>query len=162
MDINSEVLNDLKKGQSCSLYGNRRTGKTTFALMIKKELKKLGFKVVYIDCGLICKQIDLWRMIIDKFSLNYSSKSVDIDYYEFVKALENDNSRKVLILDEFELLVSNPNITVDVFNFLRGLANPEINLIYMTISAKSISNLMNKDIRFIGSPFFNIFAEYPI
>lgn len=162
MEIINNVLNDLKKGQSCSLYGNRRSGKTTLALNIMKDLQKLGFKVAYIDCGLIDEPIDLWRMIIYKFSLNYTWQFNKIDNYEFIKALENDCTKKILILDEFELLVANKNISVDVFNFLRGIANPNINVVYMTISEKSICDLMIKKVKFIGSPFFNIFTEHQI
>lgn len=154
------VLNHLIKGQSCSLYGDRRAGKTTLALKVRKELEQLGFKVIYIDCGLIYQQEYLWRMMVDKFSLDYAGQFNKMDYYEFTKALKNNSNRKLLILDEFELLIANKNISVDVFNFLRAIANPEINLIYMTISEISICDLMIKKFEFVGSPFWNIFTEH--
>jgi len=130
------IFEGIEKGESSSLVGERRIGKTSilYQLMNREvrarylpEIDSFVFVYVNPDLG-IEKPQDFYhavfRSIQDKVSSFSFSEGEEIGkrqargYFQQLKPLS-----LVLLLDEFQKLTANDNFSEDFYSFLRGIAD---------------------------------------
>jgi class 3 adenylate cyclase len=164
-------LQMVRKGQSVSVIGPRRIGKTSlmFHLSDSTVRGENGFApeqslFVYIDGGMLGRlpRSDILRMMLQE-TVDQTGKEIDTrqieDHHSFeqgIRALLKSGQQLVYLVDEFEGLAKNPNLDADFFSFLRGLT-VRYNIAYVTASQVPLLALIEKDGQ-LSSPFFNIFV----
>jgi serine/threonine protein kinase len=178
-DSANQLANLISNGQSASIVGQRRFGKTSllFSAYNRADLTdRMGNNVlvfVFIDCGLLttADQDEIYRVLLEEIEDTMDERGLEFDDF---RALGKDNitfrdverdlrrlSRKgyalVLLLDEFERLSLNEYVEVDFFTGLRALAM-RYPLVYITASREPLIELTYADESALTSPFFNIFA----
>ncbi|MBC7811347.1 MAG: winged helix-turn-helix domain-containing protein [Burkholderiales bacterium] len=176
----SQALSLVANGQSVSLIGPRRIGKTSFLFYItdpqiaaSQGLRADEFLFVYIDCGTLSglDQAGIFRGLLEdaraamiERGLSIPFDTLDdlspISFRAFEQALGKlfaQRLKPVLMLDEFELLSHNPALGPDFFSGLRALAS-RYPLSYFTASRQPLLELTYANSSALSSPFFNIFA----
>ena len=165
------VLEMLGKGQSVSITGPRKVGKTSLLFHISRPevMQQHGvdparYLFVYFDCeGLgSLKQEEFYALILEQiadraaqqgYALAESGRS--ISYLEFERILRKacEHGFKVaLLLDEFELLGSGQDRGGEFLAGLRALAT-KFGIAYLTASQRRLAAFTGQH-----SPFFNIFV----
>lgn len=168
-----QLISLLQTGQSVSIIGQRRIGKTSLLYHIQNEsvLRLFGlnpdeFTMVYLDCGALISLNDteIYRLILEEIEDILHSKGQKmaelpetVSYREFERGLRRLQGRLVLILDEFELLSRNESLKGEFFTGLRALAMRHA-ISYITASKQALLELTYADASSLSSPFFNIFA----
>jgi class 3 adenylate cyclase len=163
-------LQMVKKGQSVSVIGPRRIGKTSLLFHLSDSSVRggNGFGLeqslfVYIDGEMLggLSRLDILQLMIQEIALQAGKESVIrevTDHHSFEQALRGivkPGQQLVYLIDEFESLGKNPNLEADFFSFLRGLT-VRYNLAYVTTSQVPLIALMEEGQ--LSSPFFNIFV----
>jgi hypothetical protein len=177
----SQILSLLGNGQSVSLVGQRRIGKTSllFHLSDRNIFAPAGLDpnehlFVYIDCGGLSNldQPALYRVFLEEIDdalrernkadrLEILNDAQPISYRLFERTLRGltRRSRKpIILLDEFERMSRNPQLDPDFFSGLRALA-AKYPIAYVTASKHPLLALTYADASTLSSPFFNIFAS---
>ncbi|MFQ5856962.1 MAG: winged helix-turn-helix domain-containing protein [Anaerolineae bacterium] len=178
----AQALSLLGNGQSISLVGQRRIGKTSllFHLADPEVFTQHGLSpdehlFVYFDCGGLgsLDQADLYRVLLEEIAdaLADSGSSVGqpeplddarpLTYRAFERALRRltrQGWKPIILLDEFERMSHNPNLDPDFFSGLRALA-ARYPIAYVTASKRPLLELTYADASVLSSPFFNIFAS---
>jgi len=179
------ALRFLHRGQSVSVVGPARIGKTSLLLHIARRSVRANQKLaeepvfVYFDCTLLaeCEQdkcyLDIREGAIRQIkNMESVDKAVGIEleravhtaglrtaYFglraTFQTAKEN-GMQLVVILDNFESLARNPLLDESFYSSLRGL-HTNYRMAYLAASQSSIHKL--EPARFEASPFFNIFTN---
>lgn len=177
-----QVLDDLQSGQSVSIVGPRRIGKTSLSRVLPSAYRDAAVNAprdtcfVYFDCstchgvtaGVLCsmlaeamhdalRQHDLDLPARDKIARSLAFR----EFSDFVQDIARQGVRLILILDEFDLLSQNPYLDFTFFSALRGLASRDA-ITFLTISLKPLLALTFVDASTLTSPFFNIFANLPL
>jgi hypothetical protein len=137
-----QVLSLLGNGQSVSLVGQRRIGKTSllFHLAEAQVFTQYGLNAeehlfVYIDCGGLSDldQPNLYRVFLeeidDALAVEASAQRLqildgDLSYRSFERMLRQlirQNRKPIILLDEFERMSLNPQLDPDFFSGLRAL-----------------------------------------
>ena len=177
----AEAILLLQQGQSVSIIGPRRIGKTSFLLHIWRKLKQKtpGQKdspnlcPVYVDCASLgqvsagefycrlAKTLDVQtRTQGIAFAAPVIKDATHITFRQFeqvARAAREAELQVIFLLDEFECLSENPALDVDVFSSLRALAM-EQSLTYATASTRPLLELNYSQVSVLSSPFFNFFA----
>ena len=170
----------LRNGQSVSVVGPRRIGKTSFLFRLVRELQSAGEAVspaqiaVYVDCSSLrlSSETDLYATLLDELreqlhaqcasdELDIPCPDAPISYRAFEQVIRNltrQQRRVIFFLDEFATLSENPYLTVDVFLGLRALAM-RYGVIYVTASTQPLLELTYAQASRLSSPFFNFFAQ---
>jgi DNA-binding winged helix-turn-helix (wHTH) protein len=166
------VLEMLGKGQSVSITGSRKIGKTSllFHLSRPEVLQRHGldparYVVVYFNCEGLgrLKLEEFYALILEEIAGRASQRGVQlvhperpIPYLEFEGALRrvfDRNLRLALLLDEFELLGENRDLRKELLPGLRALVT-KFSIAYLTVSRRQLAAFTEDDY----SPFFNIFV----
>ena len=171
------ALQLLRNGQSVSIVGPRKIGKTSLLLhlMDPQVLAEYGMQAdrylfAYIDgetCGSLGKS-EIYRVMLEEASncLPDGGASLDLDpvlpanlqFRQFGRAIRKltEGGRKlVYLIDEFEGLGRNRQLEEDFFSSLRSLTLHDV--AYVTASQDPLLDLtLQADV--LSSPFFNIFA----
>ena len=173
-----QITEMIRGGQSCALVGERRIGKSSLLAcladprgrdpwleaeerLIPISIDFLGFRDAAAG--------DLWIEILDALAEAGGERPAgEAGFASVRRALRalSRNSRVVLLCDEFELAVENPRLDESFFGALRSLTG-SAGVAFVTASRISLLELdqyRDEAVRrkVLGSPFFNIFAEFPV
>jgi hypothetical protein len=178
----SQALSLLGNGQSISLVGQRRIGKTSLLFHIadpevftQHGLRPDEHLLVYVDCGALSSldQPGIYQVLLEEVGdalteidpggsrLGAPDDSQPMTYRAFERALRGlvrGGWRPIVLLDEFDLMANNPYLDPDFFSGLRALA-AKYAVAYVTASRYPLLELTYADASTLSSPFFNIFAS---
>jgi hypothetical protein len=172
-----QILGLLRNGQSVSLIGPRRIGKSSLLIHLCREEIRQPFNLhaphalfVRIDCQELggSPPEDVYEALllgvqdaadVAGMTLRETKQS---GTYRALDRLLNQVVRRngvavVVILDEFELLAANEQLTPYFFARLRGLTT-KYGLAYLTASQRPLFAI-TADEEILSSPFFNIFVS---
>lgn len=175
----NQILGLIYNGQSVSLIGPRRIGKSSLLLHLTNDSIREPYQLqsphaifVMLDCqelggspeeevyeaillGIIDAAIDA--------GLSFSDTPYPGTYRALDRALRQINNKNipvVVMLDEFELLANNEHLTPYFFARLRGLTT-KYGLAFLTASQRPLFSISAKE-EILSSPFFNIFVTLPL
>jgi class 3 adenylate cyclase len=167
----ARALQMVRNGQSISVIGPRRIGKTSLLLHLADSAVQAEHGLtpeqslfVYIDAGALVglSRSDILRVILQDTAAQSGQETVDIpqvvDHRSFeqaVRGLVRPGQQLVYLVDEFESLGKNRNVDGDFFSFLRSLTS-RYSVAFITASQNSLLALVDQDGQ-LSSPFFNIF-----
>ncbi|MFQ5594789.1 MAG: winged helix-turn-helix domain-containing protein [Anaerolineae bacterium] len=181
-DTTAQALSLLGNGQSISLVGQRRIGKTSLLfhladseVFVQHGLSSDEHLFVYIDCGGLgsLEQAGLYRVFLEEIGDALAdtgrapspSETLDdtppLTYRAFERALRRltrQGWKPIILLDEFERMSHNPQLDPDFFSGLRALA-ARYPIAYVTASKHPLLELTYANASVLSSPFFNIFAS---
>ncbi len=171
----AEILSLLRNGQSVSIIGPRRIGKSSLLMHLCRPATRVPLDLappktlfVLIDCQELggCPPEEVYEAFF--YGLQDAAEAINIDLqprgeigtYRNVDRAINQVSQNetsvVLLLDEFELLAANEQLTPHFFARLRGLTT-KYGLAYITASQRPLYAI-TADEKVLSSPFFNIFV----
>jgi DNA-binding winged helix-turn-helix (wHTH) protein len=164
------TLEMLGKGQSVSIIGPRKIGKTSLLFHIShpEVVRQYGLDparhlVVYFNCEGLgnLKLEEFYTLVLEEVASRAAQQGYQllvpecpISYQEFERTLRKAFDQKLklaLLLDEFELLSKNRNLGMEFLSGLRALAT-KFGIAYLTVSQHALSAFTE-----YHSPFFNIF-----
>lgn len=175
----AQILGLLRNGQSVSLIGPRRIGKSSLLLHLLRPTTRDAYDLappaalfLMIDCqelggsppeevyeALLMGLLDVAEdagIHLDNASHAGSYRTLD----RTLNHIYRRDVRVVVLLDEFELLAANPHLTPYFFARLRGLTT-KYGLAYLTASQRPLFDI-TADEQILSSPFFNIFVTLPL
>lgn len=175
----SQILGLLRNGQSVSLIGPRRIGKSSLLLHltraeVQKAIQDGDRKTLFVL--LDCQEFggsppeELYEALLDALwdaaeEIGFETdappnpgtyRSLD----RLLNKLYKKNINVVVLLDEFELLAANEHLTPYFFARLRGLTT-KYGLAYLTASQRPLFAITAEE-EILSSPFFNIFVTLPL
>ncbi|MBE2221678.1 MAG: winged helix-turn-helix domain-containing protein [Anaerolineae bacterium] len=175
-----QITGLLRNGQSVSLIGSRRIGKSSLLIhLARPEVQQAaGLKAgktlfLLIDCQELggSPPEEVYEVLF--FGLKNTAQdsglvlepsSQDAGTYRALDRLLHQISQKgasvVVLLDEFELLAANEHLTPYFFARLRGLTT-KYGLAYLTASQRPLFAITAEE-EILSSPFFNIFVTLPL
>lgn len=175
----SQIMGLLRNGQSVSLIGPRRIGKSSLLLHLCRQEVRTPLDMqapnalfVLLDCqelgGSPPNEVydALLMGLMDAASdagLNVNAVSQTGTYRALDRALHQIAQQDVpvvVLLDEFELLAANEHLTPYFFARLRGLTT-KYGLAYLTASQRPLFAITAEE-EILSSPFFNIFVTLPL
>ena len=163
----------LKNGQSISVVGPRKIGKTSWLLHLAdpKVCKEYGLEseqylFVYINCETLggLGRLDIYRVMLEELAISGACSELEgrdwknLQFHQFnkiIRELTGRNLKLVYLFDEFECLGKNRGLNADFFSSLRSLTLH--NVAYVTASQDPLLELTVRE-EVLSSPFFNIFA----
>jgi DNA-binding winged helix-turn-helix (wHTH) protein len=166
----------VNKGQSVSILGVRRIGKTSFLFNLIEQLQLAEqtqrnepqgaprICATYIDCENLSQSStsDVIRVFVEALQeedAQEDSSPYNLRMFELlIRQLTQKYSLVILLLDEFDALSQNPHLDVTVFSGLRALAM-RYGVVYVTASTKPLLELSFTRFNSLSSPFFNFFAQ---
>lgn len=174
-----QILGLLRNGQSVSLIGPRRIGKSSLLLHLCRSEVRKDFELdlphalfVMLDCQelggsppeevyetllmSLSDTAEVAGLTIDQFQQPGTYRALDRALHQ----ISNRNIPVVFILDEFELLAANEHLTPYFFARLRGLTS-KYGLAYLTASQRPLFAITAEE-EILSSPFFNIFVTLPL
>lgn len=175
----NQILGLLQKGQSVSLIGPRRIGKSSLLIhlarpevRVKTALEPPKSFFVLIDCQEFggSPPEEIYEALLD--GLLNAAEEADVEiasaqapgtYRALDRALHQVSKAGisvVVLLDEFELLAANKQLTPYFFARLRGLTT-KYGLAYLTASQRPLFDITAEE-EILSSPFFNIFVTLPM
>ncbi len=173
--IIAEILGLLRNGQSASIIGPRRIGKSSLLLHLCREEVRRDFTLhapnalfILVDCqelgGSPPEEVydALYSGVVDSAELagiELPANSGAGTYRALDRALNRvaqAGTNVVVLLDEFELLAANEQLGPYFFSRLRGLTT-KYGLAYITASQRPLYAI-TADEQVLSSPFFNIFV----
>ncbi len=161
-----QLFDLLKGGQSVSISGQRRLGKTSLLFYATNPEVSVRYGLdpdhthwVYLDGGMldglaeesIYGAIDRGLHPAGPESVKYEELLPDL------QALNDHKQHLIVILDEFEIFTENDRFQPRMFNRLRGLAN-QLPVQYVIASKEPLAKLTFANPAVVSSSFFNIFA----
>lgn len=175
----AQILGLLRNGQSVSLVGPRRIGKSSLLLHLTRAAVRAPYNLdspqalfVMVDCqelggsppeevyeALLTSLLDISAdagLEVGEVERPGSYRSLDRVLYR----LQQTRTAVVMLLDEFELLAANERLTPYFFARLRGLTT-KYGLAYLTASQRPLFAI-TADEQILSSPFFNIFVTLPL
>ncbi len=170
-----QILGLFRNGQSVSVVGPRRIGKSSLLLHLKRPSTRSESGIVPEDTVVAlvdCQELGgsppeevyeaLMTSLMDSAGMKTAVpsgverpgtyRSLDSILGELVRS----GSSVVVLLDEFELLAANKRLTPYFFARLRGLTT-KYGLAYLTASQRPLFDI-TADEEILSSPFFNIFV----
>lgn len=174
----SQILGLLSKGQSVSLIGPRRIGKSSLLIhLARPEIhSQLGTNAKSLFVLIDCQEFggsppeEIYEALHDSLLDAAEDAGVEISvgqspgtYRALDRALHQvskENVSVVVLLDEFELLAANEQLTPYFFARLRGLTT-KYGLAYLTASQRPLFDITAEE-EILSSPFFNIFVTLPM
>ncbi|GMQ77770.1 MAG: hypothetical protein BMS9Abin02_0259 [Anaerolineae bacterium] len=171
----NQILGLLRNGQSVSLVGPRRIGKSSLLLHLCRNhvRKRLDLSNEHALFALIdCQELggsppeEVYEALFTSMMVSPAVTAGKIyteerpgTYRALDRILYKIHKRRisvVVLLDEFELLAANERLTPYFFARLRGLTT-KYGLAYVTASQRPLFAI-TADEQILSSPFFNIFA----
>ena len=133
----ARALQMVGNGQSVSVIGPRRIGKTSLLLHLADSAVQAEHGLtpeqslfVYIDAGALSglSRLDILRVMLQETAAQTGQETVDtpqvVDHRSFeqaVRGLVRPGQQLVYLVDEFESLGKNRNVDGDFFSFHRAL-----------------------------------------
>lgn len=174
-----QILGLLRNGQSVSLIGPRRIGKSSLLLHLCAPSVREPFRLdpphslfVMLDCQELAGSPpeEVYELLLDGLvdAANHAGLILDTavqpgTYRALDRALQQvyqQDSSVVVLLDEFELLAANQHLTPYFFARLRGLTT-KYGLAFLTASQRPLFSITAEE-AVLSSPFFNIFVTLPL
>lgn len=169
-----QIMSLLQNGQSVSIIGQRRIGKTSLLYHIADDARPQDdYLLVFLDCGafVTLPEPQIYRTVLEEIDFEMEQRSLSIAFQSLesdkpvtYRSFERDlrrlfkvQPRLVLMLDEFELLSRNEHLRSEFFTGLRALAMRHP-ITYITGTRQPLIELTYADSSTLSSPFFNIFA----
>ncbi len=160
----------LSRGQSVSISGQRRLGKTT--LLLHASAPEIGAshgldpaqtRWVYLDGGMLdgLGEESVYGAIDRGIQDRQLESTPYTDLAEHVRALAAQNLRLIVVFDEFEIFAENAQLQPRLFNRLRGLSG-QFPVQYVIASKEPLARLSFSNPAVVSSSFFNIFAPLRI
>ena len=175
----SQILGLCRNGQSVSIIGPRRIGKSSLLLHLcrtgtrsQNNLSPNDAVFALVDCQELggSPPEEVFEALLTSIMSAAPSAGVELDAvqrpgtYRALDRVLNSIVRKgisvVVLLDEFELLAANERLTPYFFARLRGLTT-KYGLAYLTASQRPLFAI-TADEKILSSPFFNIFVTLPL
>ena len=171
----TQILGLLRNGQSVSLIGPRRIGKSSLLIHLTRpqvrhtvNLQPPQVLFVLLDCQELggSPPEDVYDALLT--GLQDAADDVDIQLVmnqqsgtyraldRMLRQLQQQDVSVVVVLDEFELLAANEHLTPYFFARLRGLTT-KYGLAYLTASQRPLFAITAEE-EILSSPFFNIFV----
>lgn len=174
-----QILGLLRNGQSVSLIGPRRIGKSSLLLHVARPRTRAAFQLdrpqalfVLLDCQEFggSPPEEVYEALLTELTDAAAQAGVDVGQvtrfgtYRSLDRVLNHIHREgtgvVVLLDEFEMLAANEKLTPYFFARLRGLTT-KYGLAYITASQRPLFDI-TADEEILSSPFFNIFVTLPL
>ncbi len=172
--VSTQILELLHNGQSVSLIGPRRIGKSSLLLHLQRQTTAQENAPLFmlLDCqevgGSPAERV--YEALLD--GLREAAQDADIILNEednigtyraldrTLRQLYRQDIPVVVLLDEFELLAGNEELSPYFFARLRGLTT-KYGLAYLTASQRPLYAITAQE-EILSSPFFNIFVTVPL
>jgi DNA-binding winged helix-turn-helix (wHTH) protein len=171
-----QALEMLGKGQSVSIVGPRKIGKTSLLFHISRPevMQQYGLDptrhlVVYFNCegsGSL-KPEEFYTLVLEEVAIRAAQYGYSLDspeypvsYLEFKRILRQVFDKKLqltLLLDEFEVVDQNRHLGEEFLSGLRALAT-KFDAAYLTVSQRPLATFA----KYRHSLFFNIFLQLKI
>jgi hypothetical protein len=174
-----QVLGLLRNGQSVSLIGPRRIGKSSLLLHLARPETRRSHQLDFPNTLFLlvdCQELggsppeEVYEALLTELlerSRQAGCAIEDVERYGTYRSLDRVlaqlsqlNVDVAVLLDEFELLAANPHLTPYFFARLRGLTT-KYGLAYLTASQRPLFDI-TADEEILSSPFFNIFVTLPL
>jgi len=174
----NQLYDLVQKGQSVSLVGPRRIGKSSLLLQLTHTHTSLSTALAGLQTTFIYLSCDVWQdCSADVIYAAFGEALTDtlmpvavgpavalpnpemLDYAAFARHLRTvvqRNQRIVFLLDEFDSLSRNRYLDETFFSNLRSLASMQA-VVFVTASTVSLLDLTYAQQSALSSPFFNIF-----
>lgn len=175
----SQILALCRNGQSVSIVGPRRIGKSSLLLHLCRPSVQSQFgltpgEVVFalVDCQELggSPPEEVYEALLTSIMESAGSVGIELNHVQrpgTYRALDralnsfvNSGISVVVLLDEFELLAANERLTPYFFARLRGLTT-KYGLAYLTASQRPLFAI-TADEQILSSPFFNIFVSFSL
>ncbi len=175
----NQTLGLLRNGQSVSLIGPRRIGKSSLLLHLTHPSVRATYRLdpphslfVMLDCQELAGSPpeEVYELMLDGLLEAATAAGLAVEtatqpgtYRALDRALQQvyqHGVSVVVLLDEFELLAANLHLTPYFFARLRGLTT-KYGLAYLTASQRPLFAITAEE-AVLSSPFFNIFVTVPL
>ncbi|MBP9500840.1 MAG: winged helix-turn-helix domain-containing protein [Candidatus Promineofilum sp.] len=175
----NQILGLLRNGQSVSLIGPRRIGKSSLLLHLCQLTVRSSFRLNesdYLFIMLDCQELagsppeEVYELLLsglleaaEHAGLGLEMTTEPGTYRALDRALQKVHQRGtavVVLLDEFELLAANRHLSPYFFARLRGLTT-KYGLAFLTASQRPLFAITAEE-AVLSSPFFNIFVTLPL
>lgn len=175
----NQILGLLRNGQSVSLIGPRRIGKSSLLLYLNHPAVRESYRLdnsSYLFMMLDCQELagsppeEVYELLLDGLISAAAQAGIDLtvtaqagNYRALDMGLQKIHQQGisvVLMLDEFELLAANEYLTPYFFSRLRGLTT-KYGLAFLTASQRPLFAISAEE-AILSSPFFNIFVTLPL
>lgn len=176
----TQILGLLRNGQSVSLIGPRRIGKSSLLIHLSRPEVRASLSLdpphalfVMLDCQEFggSPPEELYEALYDAVydaaevaQLKIKDGGQSPGTYRALDRLLNQITKQqvgiIVALDEFELLAANQHLTPYFFARLRGLTT-KYGLAYLTASQRPLFAITAEE-EILSSPFFNIFVTTPL
>lgn len=171
----------LANGQSVSVVGQRRIGKTSLLFHLSSgplsatDLPTGNSLFVYLDCGGLSglSPAEIQRVLLEETADTLARQGANVTAllpldaerlvtYRFfersLRSLTRQGWQLIFLLDEFERLALSPQLDPDFFSGLRALT-ARYPVAFVTASKRPLLELTFANASTLSSPFFNIFAN---
>lgn len=175
-----QILGLVRNGQSVSLIGPRRIGKSSLLIhLCRPEVRaQVGLDpakvwLILIDCQELggSPAEEVYETLLSSLHHAAAEAGAALEpldnspgtYRDLDRALyqiSQNHITVVFLLDEFELLAANEHLTPYFFARLRGLTT-KYGLAYLTASQRPLFAITAEE-EILSSPFFNIFVTLPL
>jgi hypothetical protein len=175
----AQILGLLRNGQSVSLIGPRRIGKSSLLIHLTRsqvrqqlDLHSPQALFVLLDCQELggSPPEDVYDALLtglldaaDDTGIQLGTMQQSGTYRaldRLLRQFSQQGTAVVVLLDEFELLAANEHLTPYFFARLRGLTT-KYGLAYLTASQRPLFAITAEE-EILSSPFFNIFVTLPL
>ena len=181
------VLRSVRKGQSVSIVGKAKIGKTSFLQHVAdpKVVERGGLSpskciFFYVDCTrLACLSEDdcfgqIKRIVARTVAsldgglasaLERIPLSMVYDWLEQALSLfEVEDIRPIVQLDDFDRLATNSRLSISFYQSLRALTEQNDAMLYLVTSRLPLIEMdyVESRLTLVGSPFFNIFKRWDL
>lgn len=175
----NQILGLLYNGQSVSLIGPRRIGKSSLLIHLcepevrgRVNLAPPNALFVLLDCQELAgaPPEEVYELLLDGLVNAASGAGITMEAIQepgtyraldrILQQIHRQQVNIVVLLDEFELLAANSHLTPYFFARLRGLTT-KYGLAYLTASQRPLFAITAEE-EILSSPFFNIFVTLPL
>lgn len=172
----TQILGLLRNGQSVSLTGPRRIGKSSLLFNLCQDSVRASHQLeapnavfILIDCQMIggAPAEEVYEVLLDEIGMAVENAGITVDSKapsgtwraldRMLGAVSRQGVPVVILLDEFELLAANENLTPYFFTRLRGLTT-RYGIAFVTASQRPLFSITASE-EILSSPFFNIFVS---
>jgi len=180
-----KVLSKLRKGQSVSVVGKEKIGKTSllYYVSIPRVATRHGFVphmhfFFYVDCKLLADLSENGcfrhiKAVVEKtvsmgkvHSISALDSIASSEAYHWLEQalllFEAEGIQPIVQLDDFDCLAANACLSRRFFDNLRALLDVHDAMACLTTSRVPLVDLEREISRIAGTPFFNIFRKFEL